>query len=39
VQNLERQSKAFVRMLFWIIENIESNDLSQVIVQLGTTAF
>lgn len=34
-KNLEQQSKAFVRMLFWIIENIESNDLSHVIVQLG----
>jgi hypothetical protein len=38
-KNLEQQSKAFVRMLFWIIENIESRDLSTVIVQLGTLAW
>jgi hypothetical protein len=34
-RNLELQSKAFVRMLYWIVENIETPDLSSVVVQLG----
>lgn len=32
---MDLQSKAFVRMLYWIIENMDSKDLSSVIVQLG----
>jgi hypothetical protein len=32
---MDLQSKAFVRMLYWIIENMDSKDLSGVIVQLG----
>lgn len=33
--NMDFQGKAFVRMLYWIIENMESKDLSNVIIQLG----
>lgn len=34
-KNLELQSKAFVKMLYWIVENMETLDLSSVVIQLG----
>lgn len=33
--DIAKQSKAFVRMLYWIVENIDNSNLSEVLAQLG----
>jgi len=35
VNHLSKQSKAFVRMMYWIVENIDNSNLEKVLSQLG----
>lgn len=35
MSEIATQSKAFVRMLYWIVENLENQDLGPVLSQLG----
>jgi hypothetical protein len=34
-EKMQKQSKAFVQMLYWIVENIDTQNLDTVLAQLG----
>lgn len=35
MSEIATQSKAFIRMLYWIVENLDNNNLGPVLSQLG----